>query len=244
MTTSSKKVTTSKAGAAPAPASARAPAPAPSPAPSPASAAVGDALPTAAGPVLSQSTDTAVASGGADTLLGSSLLSALIKIGDEEVQLGTVVAGAHEASGLSVADWNALGNDEREQMLAAHVTALTEAAQARADEERAADAERADAEARRLEAQALEQQAEANREAAKAQARAEDEDFPCVIEVGNNSGIALTEPVSGAYIQAGGTGRITLLSFDHAHQVQENLQAMLDLNYLDHGVLVITKLPK
>lgn len=247
------KKATSKAGAAPAPAPTRAPASGPSSAPAPVVASTSASVPVdgastaAGGSAISEAGDglVGVVAGESVALLGSSVLPSIIKIGAEEVQLGTVVAGAHEASGLSVADWNALGVDEREQMLTTHVTALTEAAQARADDERAAaEAERAVAQYRRLEVEAQERQAEADREAVKAQARAEDKDFPCVIEVGNNSSIALTEPVSGAHIQAGGTGRITLLNVEHAHQVQANLLAMLDLNYLEPGVLVITKLPK
>ena len=66
--------------------------------------------------------------GGADAhdmLLGSSALPSIIEIAaGNEVQLGAVVARAHKDSGLSVADWNALANDDREAKLAATVEAM------------------------------------------------------------------------------------------------------------------------
>lgn len=57
-------------------------------------------------------------------LLGSDLLPAHIQIGDELVQLGTVVAKAHEASGLTVEDWNGLVPQIREKLLADYVENL------------------------------------------------------------------------------------------------------------------------
>lgn len=57
-------------------------------------------------------------------LLGSDVLPAHIQIGDELVQLGTVVAKAQEASGLSVEAWNDLVPQIREKLLADYVEAL------------------------------------------------------------------------------------------------------------------------
>lgn len=57
-------------------------------------------------------------------LLGSDLLPAHIQIGDELVQLGTVVAKAQEASGLTVEAWNDLAPQIREKLLADYVEAL------------------------------------------------------------------------------------------------------------------------
>lgn len=51
-------------------------------------------------------------------LYGSDIQPAHIKIGDADVQLGTVVAKAHELSGLSVDEWNAQDKDAREQAIA------------------------------------------------------------------------------------------------------------------------------
>lgn len=59
-----------------------------------------------------------------EVLLGSDVLPAHIQIGDELVQLGTVVAKAHEASGLTVEDWNGLVPQIREKLLADYVEAL------------------------------------------------------------------------------------------------------------------------
>lgn len=61
-----------------------------------------------------------------ETLLGSSVLPPMVEIGpDISVQLGEIVARAHTESGLSIADWNAMANDEREALLAATVDAMT-----------------------------------------------------------------------------------------------------------------------
>jgi hypothetical protein len=49
-----------------------------------------------------------------ETLLGSSVQPAIIKVGEREVQLGELVRRAYEKSGLNVAGWNALPVDERE----------------------------------------------------------------------------------------------------------------------------------
>ena len=57
-------------------------------------------------------------------LLGSDVLPAHIQIGDELVQLGTVVANAQEASGLTVEDWNGLVPAIREKLLADYVENL------------------------------------------------------------------------------------------------------------------------
>lgn len=56
-----------------------------------------------------------------DTLLGSSILPALIEIGDAQVQLGEIVAAAHQKSGLSLEDWNALEDAARELLLDAEI---------------------------------------------------------------------------------------------------------------------------
>lgn len=67
-------------------------------------------------------------------LYGSSVLPSLIEIGGKDVQLGTVVAAAHLASGLSAEDWNALDEPAREHLLAEQVEAMkAEAAKAAAN---------------------------------------------------------------------------------------------------------------
>jgi hypothetical protein len=96
-----------QATAAPGLANAKAAAPAPTPTPTP--APVPAPAPTA--PI-------------SDVLYGSSTLPSMIEIGDQQVQLGTVVAAAHTASGLSVADWNALPAEDRDVRLAVQVEAM------------------------------------------------------------------------------------------------------------------------
>ena len=78
-----------------------------------------------------------------ETLLGSSVLPFMVEIGpDISVQLGEVVARAHTASGLSIADWNAMADDAREALLAATVDAMkAENAPAQLEPEPEAEAE-------------------------------------------------------------------------------------------------------
>ncbi len=53
-----------------------------------------------------------------ETLNGSNTLPALVEISDgKSVQLGDIVAAAHQRSGLSVEAWNALSEGERDDLL-------------------------------------------------------------------------------------------------------------------------------
>jgi outer membrane biosynthesis protein TonB len=57
-----------------------------------------------------------------ETLLGSSILPALVVITDTvTLQLGAIVVAAHKSSGLSPDDWNALPEPEREAKLQATI---------------------------------------------------------------------------------------------------------------------------
>lgn len=61
----------------------------------------------------------------AETLLGSSTLPSTIVINDaRSAQLGEVVTEAHKASGLTVDAWNALPNDQREDLLKTTIEAM------------------------------------------------------------------------------------------------------------------------
>lgn len=89
-----------------------------------------------------------------ESLLGSNVLPATIELAEGvSVQLGEVVRRTHEASGLSVADWNALEDADREARLAATVLELQAAAEAEAEGKKgeanaaaaAAEAEKANA---------------------------------------------------------------------------------------------------
>jgi hypothetical protein len=59
-----------------------------------------------------------------DVLIGSSLLGSTVMIQGKQETLGTLVASAHTASGLSVEDWNDLSEADREQKLADHLVFL------------------------------------------------------------------------------------------------------------------------
>lgn len=62
-------------------------------------------------------------------LYGSSLLPAMVHIGDREVQLGDIVRRSQLDSGLSITDWNALEPLKREAFLAATVYKMREEAE-------------------------------------------------------------------------------------------------------------------
>lgn len=69
-----------------------------------------------------------------DVLVGSNVLPSNIELAEGvTVQLGEVVRRTHKASGLSVADWNALDDGDREARLAATVLELQAAAEAEAE---------------------------------------------------------------------------------------------------------------
>lgn len=88
-----------------------------------------------------------------DVLVGSSVLPSIIELAEGvTVQLGEVVRRTHEASGLSVADWNALDDGDREARLAATVLELQAAAEAEAEAKKAAPAAAAAAEGEKAKA--------------------------------------------------------------------------------------------
>lgn len=194
MATNAKGGSAARSSKAPAAAPA-APAPAPTSAPAPAQEQVQEQV----------------------VLLGSSTLPALIEIGGKEVQLGTIVAAAHAASGLSAADWNGLSEEDRDERLNAQVEAM----------QQQADAEAEEAESKRLSEAAVDAFSDQSPK------------FPRRVLVSNNAGLALVEPITGAYIQPGGKAHITLTDPDHAHRVAENLRAVLDQNYLPDSVLTV-----
>lgn len=72
--------------------------------------------------------------GADDTLYGSSVLDAIVTIGDLRVQLGGVVRASFTESGLSVQAWNDLPEADREGRLAATIERLTQSPEAAAAE--------------------------------------------------------------------------------------------------------------
>lgn len=141
-------------------------------------------------------------------LLGSSTLGSLIEIGDRQAQLGEVVAAAHAASGLSVEDWNGLTEEARDELLQAQIDVMREAAVKRDSNG----------------------QGDAKDQKVKAV-------FPRKVQVSNHGPIAIVEPFTGAFIQPGGKATITLRDEEHAHNVGENLRAVLAQNYLPDSAL-------
>lgn len=73
--------------------------------------------PKAEAPDTGAKTETEVADTSSKTLIGSSFLPAVIAIHGKAVQLGDIVARAHEKSGLSVDAWNALDGAAIEERL-------------------------------------------------------------------------------------------------------------------------------
>jgi len=100
------------------------------------------------------STSTSTKAPAQDVLNGSNVLPANIELAEGvSVQLGEVVRRTHEASALSVADWNALGDGDREARLAATVLELQAAAETEADAKKgAAEAPSTGAEAEKAKA--------------------------------------------------------------------------------------------
>ncbi len=96
---------------------------------------------TAEGGSTSTSTSTSTKAPAKDVLVGSNVLPSNIELAEGvTVQLGEVVRKAHEASGLSVADWNALDEGDREARLAATVLELQAEAEADAEAKKGEDA--------------------------------------------------------------------------------------------------------
>lgn len=62
--------------------------------------------------------------GAVGTLVGSSNFDAVLDVAGKQVQLGDVVAAAHQASGLSVEEWNALTEPERDDLIEAELTRM------------------------------------------------------------------------------------------------------------------------
>lgn len=60
-------------------------------------------------------------------LIGSSVQPAVLKIGDDEVQLGDIVAAAQAESGLTAKQWNKLSDKKREAAIAAEIERRVEA---------------------------------------------------------------------------------------------------------------------
>ncbi|MFZ5669122.1 MAG: hypothetical protein ACOY4K_06485 [Pseudomonadota bacterium] len=73
---------------------------------------------------LSTLLEEARAKKGPGFLLGSSVLEAILEVGERKVQLGGLVVASQKESGLSVADWNALPEADREAKLAATLERL------------------------------------------------------------------------------------------------------------------------
>lgn len=65
-----------------------------------------------------------------EVLYGSSAHQASYDIGGQTYQLGTIVADAHKASGLSVEEWNELEEDSRAGLIDEQLDKLADAAEA------------------------------------------------------------------------------------------------------------------
>jgi len=88
-----------------------------------ASMALGEAIP---GGALATATEQSPLLGtpaddGSAGIYGTDQLPGLVEVGGQMVQLGTVVTGAHAASGLSVDDWNGLVPQIRDQLVIEHL---------------------------------------------------------------------------------------------------------------------------
>lgn len=177
----------------------------------PASAGVGAVL-AAAAPVEQSASE---------VLYGSSVLPSMLDIGGEQVQLGTLVAAAHQASGLTVAEWNELAAEVREELLADQLALMREHAEAKASAEQSA--------------------ASASAAAGKKPAKP---DYPRTVTLRNNGPISITDPATGAFLSAGGSQAVTLHDEAQASRLVDNFKSLAERNYLPEGALVIEGLPE
>lgn len=205
----------------------------------------------AAGPAPASNVAAVVASSTTSTetaALGSSTLPAVMMIGDKEVQLGTIVTAALAASGMTVTVWNELGEEQRDSLLNAQVDAMRhDAAEAAAEAKRQAEeveAQRLHAEAEEAERLRKEEDARVAAEEGEKARRAKAEVvYPRRVLVTNNGGKSLLEPISGAFIQAGGKASIVFADAEHEQRIGENLAALLEQNNLPDSCLEVEDLP-
>lgn len=66
--------------------------------------------------------------------------------------------------------------------------------------------------------------------------------YPKQVMLANNGSFAISEPVSGAFLAAGGSQRITLHDEAHASRVWDNLRELVRLNHLS-GALTADGVP-
>jgi hypothetical protein len=62
--------------------------------------------------------------------------------------------------------------------------------------------------------------------------------FPIRVNLRNNSSIPLSEPITGAYLPAGGAATVQMHDEAHAESVMDSLQKLAETNYLKPGSLV------
>ena len=67
-------------------------------------------------------------------------------------------------------------------------------------------------------------------------------EFPVEVTLSNNGGFAVSEPVSGAFLPAGGSQTVWLHDAAHASRVLDNLRE-LALRHQLNGVLLVNGLP-
>lgn len=68
--------------------------------------------------------------------------------------------------------------------------------------------------------------------------------FPITIRLRNHSGIAIAEPVSGAFLAAGGTAEVELHDEAHASRVFDNLVELKRINRLADDALQVARVHK
>lgn len=61
--------------------------------------------------------------------------------------------------------------------------------------------------------------------------------FPCNVRLLNHSQIALSEPITGAFLAAGGVAIISLHDQEHAQSVSESLRKLVEDNYLSPSAI-------
>lgn len=146
-------------------------------------------------------------------LLGSSVLADIIVLGAgdgaPQISLGDLVAKAFTASGLTVAEWNAVAPDVREsllddelELLRSQVAAVEPAAEPVATAPVATDP-------------------------VATEPGAQEVEFPILVTLRNHGRVSVTEPATGAFLCAGGSASVAVTSAAQLERMKQNIEHIL-----------------
>ncbi len=176
-------------------------------------------------------------------LLGSSVLPAEVAINGNPVAMDVFVEGAFLRSGLDGDAWNALNTSDRDARLQAELDRLTAEVTVSAASDTSDGSEQPNDDHIEPGAAFGLAQAEADRLNAAVAESVATTGYPCDVTLRNNGTVAITDPVSGKYLDAGGSAVMQLSDAAHAAVVADNFRAMEQANLMPEGALAIEGLP-